>query len=303
MSKKIKIAISIPDSVKHNRYFSFRLKENIQNEISVYNQAKKIFVVSDNEANFRSFCKLLVKWKIINRRLQWIFGENHLVILGDCFDQSEQALECLWLIYSLEEKAKRQNGYVHFILGNCKIMNMSDDWRYIHPKYALNTKSTDPHTALYGGNNELWRWLQTKNIIEKIGEILFVQGRIVFELIKLRLSIKEINEEVRPYYDRVNELFTGPLLALVYNDETSPFGFQSYSKGNISRQQIDEILVYFEAKTIVTGHNIMDQMDNIYDGKIINVSLNQPIINSEALYIRKDKFYRVTMDGKKEQIK
>ncbi len=43
--------------------------------------------------------------------------------------------ECLWLIYSLEEKAKAAGGYVHFILGNHEIMNMQGDFRYVQDKY------------------------------------------------------------------------------------------------------------------------------------------------------------------------
>ena len=43
--------------------------------------------------------------------------------------------EVLWLIYSLEEKAKAAGGYVHYILGNHEIMNMSNDLRYVQNRY------------------------------------------------------------------------------------------------------------------------------------------------------------------------
>src|SRR5688572_12766893 len=121
MKLNVKIALSVPSSIKSDRYFSLRLKESMKGEYSQYIQPKRILVLSNIESNFSSFCKVLIKFGIINKKMQWIFGDNHVVILGDCFDRGDEATECMWLIYSLEEKAKRKKGYVHFILSNNKI--------------------------------------------------------------------------------------------------------------------------------------------------------------------------------------
>ncbi|WP_315816501.1 hypothetical protein [Paraflavitalea speifideaquila] len=54
-------------------------------------------------------------------------------------------------------------------------------------------------TQLYAENSELGKWLRTKNIVEKIGNILYVHGGISRELNQLHLSVTEINQLARPY--------------------------------------------------------------------------------------------------------
>lgn len=301
MSVSYKIRMSLPNVEQSSNGFSFRIKYRSWNEQCEYTQPKKMFIISDIEGNFRSFHKLLMKAKVIDKYFHWIFKDNHLVIVGDCFDRGEEVTECLWLIYSLEEKAKKDKGHVHFILGNHEIMNMNGDWRYVHPKYAQRTNGSA--TALYGGNNELWRWLRTKNIIEKIGDILFVHAGVAIELVQQKLSVNEINDIARPYYTKAGETFTDPTLSLLYGSDTSPFWYRGYYLGTASEEQIDATLNHFKVKTIVTGHTIVSRVDSFYNGKVINVNTNHVSGNSEGLLISRNKFYRVPFIGKKEQIK
>ncbi|OQP44589.1 hypothetical protein A4H97_09480 [Niastella yeongjuensis] len=302
MIKNPKIAISIPGADKSDLYFSFRLKKSVENEPSVYKHSNRIFVISDIEGNFQTFCKLLVRGKVINKYLQWTFSDNHLVILGDCFDRGEQVAECLWLIYSLEEKARRHGGYVHFILGNHEIMNLNGDWRYVHPKYAEETKSKRPQAALYGGNHELWHWLRTKNIIEKIGEYLFVHGGISEDILKLNLSVPEINKRVRPFYTKGNDSFRDPLLEIVFNSECSPFWFRGYYNSGMKEEVIDATLDQFGVKKIITGHTISEKIATYFNGKVINTDTDHSTENSEALLITRKGLYRIYTNDKAEKI-
>jgi hypothetical protein len=301
MITKFKISLKVPN--KEDKYFSFLVKHDLKNEPSEYPLPEKIFVVSDIEGNFRSFYRMLLRNKIVNRYLDWTFGNNHLGVNGDCFDSGDQVVECLWLIYSLEDKAKKNGGYVHFILGNHEIMNMNGDWRYVHPKYAENTKKKRPQLALYDGNSELWRWLRTKNIIEKIGDILFVHAGISEELIKTGASLNSINNYARPYYNNSGELFDNQLLSVIYNSENSPFWFRGYYQDKVTEEQIDASLKHFEVKTIVTGHTIIPQISGFFNGKVINVNTDHAAGRSEGLMIKGRNFFRVTSDGKREKIK
>lgn len=300
LTSKHQIALSVPDQDKPERTFSFSLKQDLRNQPCEYSKPSRILALSDIEGNFQSFRKLLYKYKVIDKHYKWIFKDGHLVIAGDCFDRGEQVMECLWLIYSLEEKAQRNGGYVHFILGNHEIMNLTGDWRYVHPKYAQRENGSS--TALYDGNNELWRWLCTKNIIEKIGDILFVHGGIAKELLKPGIFTAEINKIARPYYTRAEEKFTDPLLSLIYGTETSPFWYRGYYLGTASQEQVDATLKHFNVKTIVTGHTIIGSVESFFDGKVINIDNDHTTDSSEALLISHDKFYRIS-GKKKERIK
>jgi len=263
-----------------------------------------MLVISDIEGNFQPFCMHLIKARIIDKYLEWTFGNGHLVIVGDCFDRGEQVIECLWLIYSLEEKAKKQGGHVHFILGNHEIMNLNSDWRYIHPKYAVKkAASTTPAAALYDGNTELWRWLQTKNIIEKIGDVLFVHGGVSEELLKLNLSVSEINNIARPYYKQAIELFTDSVLHTIFNSDDSPFWYRGYYQQLAKEEQIEATLKHFGVSTIVTGHTVVDKITPFFNGKVINVDTDHAAGNSEALLIVRHRFYRIDNDGKRHRVK
>lgn len=303
MKNTSKISLSLPGTNISGTYFSLRIKSELYNERSIYSNPSKIFALSDIEGNFNSFRRLLLKNRVIDLNYHWTFDDGHLVIVGDCFDRGEQVTECLWLIYSLEEKARKEGGYVHFILGNHEIMNMNGDWRYIHPKYAIASRSHASRTALYGGNNELWRWLRTKNIMEKIGNILFVHGGIAPKFLQLNEAIADINNRIRPFYNRTHELFDVPLLNVVFNSEASPFWYRGYYQQGVSEELIDATLAHFRVDSIVTGHTIVDNVSTYFNGKVINVNTDHAAGNSQALFIKKNRFYKVDMDGKRERIK
>lgn len=296
-----KISVLIPGTNDIPRYFSFKLKKEMYNERCEHLRPGKMVAISDVAGNFQVLCKLLRNTKVIDENFHWIFGDNHLVIIGDCFSQDKEFMECLWLIYSLEEKAKREGGYVHFVLGNHEIMNFNGDWRHLHPRYAKRKSGSS--TALYDGNNELWRWLCTKNVIEKVGDILFVHAGIANELLQLGLSVSQINSLAKLYYTRTNERNTDPIISIIYDTATSPFWYDGYYLGVTSEEQVDATLKHFGVNTIVTGHTMISKIDTFYNGKVVNINTDHTSNSSEALLISKHRYYRITINGTKERIK
>ena len=143
--------------------FTVRLKDQLQNEKSEYRAVNKLMALSDIEGNFGAFRKLLQANGVIDADFNWTFGDGDLVLVGDFCDRGSQVTEVYWLIYSLEEKARAAGGYVHYVLGNHEIMNMSGDLRYLHGKY-LETQLllNEKYESLYDENSELGRWLRTK---------------------------------------------------------------------------------------------------------------------------------------------
>lgn len=303
MMPRFKIDLQVDYPGKPDRYYSLRLKQALKNEPVAYAMPKRLFVIADIEGHFQPFCKQLLKRRIIDKYLQWTFGEGHLVILGDCFvDNDTQAAECLWFIYSLEEQARKEGGYVHFILGNHKIL--TGEWRSSHPRYAeQKTNSRKPITALYNGNTELWHWLQTKNVIEKIGPMLFVHGGIPPAVNSLPHSLAEINDLARANYsDRVSS-FSDPAHALLFTAENSPFYYQGYYDGTATSEQVDATLAKFGVHTIITGHTLKPEATPYFDNKVISVNINPESINAEGLFMMRKRIYRITKEGRREKIK
>jgi hypothetical protein len=224
------------------------------------------------------------------------------VLIGDFFDRGKQVTEVLWLIYDLEEKAKANGGYVHFILGNHEIMNLSGDLRFVPRKYIDNSGLLNKkYVSLYDENSELGRWLRTKNIVEKIGDNLFAHGGISGEINKLNLSIPDINKLSRPYYADSTFNYTDKKLDTIFSD-LGPFWYRGYynTQNKVTTQQIDSTLSKFSVKHIITGHSIVaDTVSVWHNGKVLNTDTHHAEGKSEALLIDNNKYYRVNAEGKK----
>lgn len=290
-----------------DKKFAVTLQKSNTIQPSEYSEVEKLLALSDIEGNFDAFRKLLQRNKIIDDNFNWTFGKGHLVFAGDMFDRGNQVTECLWLLYSLEEKAKSVGGYVHFILGNHEIMNMEGHHQYSAKKYSANAILMGKTlTELYNEGGEIGRWLRTKNIIEKIDNILFLHAGISPEVSKSLLSIDDINKIARPYYGRKIDSTEKDLL-MIYDSRigegyrVSPFWSRAYYKGNkISNNQLDSTLQKFNVRRIVTGHTIVaDTISLHYNKKVINIDTKHKDGKSEALFIEGGCFYRVNSYGKK----
>jgi hypothetical protein len=190
VNQKIRIALSLPGLEHEHNYFTFLLKSDLSRERSNYSQPSKLFAISDINIDFYLLCRILIKTGVMDRHYQWTFGDAHLLVWADQI-RNEDLIKCFWLIYSLEDSAKRKGGYVHVILGNKNILNpIYNKWRLQQPQYA---KGISRNTFLYDGNSELWRWLNTKNFIEKIGNNIYTQLENSYKYFESCTSIEIIN--------------------------------------------------------------------------------------------------------------
>ena len=296
-SISLKVMTDIP-----GKSFNVRLKKKLKGEKSEYSRVKNMVVLSDIEGNFAAFKKLLQATKVIDEDLNWTFGDGNLVLVGDFFDRGLQVTEVLWFIYYLEEKAKAAGGYIHFILGNHEIMNLSGDVRYVQQKYIDNAALINQkYVTLYDENTELGRWLRTKNIVEKIGDIVFTHGGISGIINMMNISIPVINKLARPYYADSTFKFSDPRLDIIYGDP-GPFWYRGYYAQNNPDilLQIDSTLSQFGANHIITGHTIVSDTISVwYNGKLLNTDVHHAGGKSEALLIENGKYYRVNQEGKK----
>lgn len=304
MTLKINIPLRLPDARHPDRCFSFRLQTWLQAPPPyVYTSSAKLFVVSDIKEHFRSFHKLLIKHRIIDRHLQWIFDEGHLVVMGNSFDEKEIATEHLWFLYDLEQKARLQGGYVHFILGSHEIKHINGKWRKEHPPYPSATaKVRSPITALYDANFELRRWLGARNIVERIGNLLLVHGDVFPILYSGYHSIGDINTFARSVYKYLTEASTGELSEVLF----SGGGFYPHSvnlgESSTTKEQVDGLLKKFNVDTIITSHAAQEQVTTSFDGKLVNIPINHATGNPVGLLIKQQKFLHADRQGRQEKI-
>lgn len=283
--------------------FTVQLKKTLRPERAVHKEAPTLFVVSDIEGQYEAFTALLQKGGVIDQRAAWTFGKGHLVVIGDVFDRGGAVTECLWLLYHLEEQAKKAGGYVHYILGNHELMNLSGDYRYVHPRYSeLARQAGVGYSRFYSMDTELGRWLRTKNIIEKIGDHLFVHGGLAPAITRYvdGYPLDSLNDLMRPYYDRPMDSLPEAVAPLF--SSLGPMWYRGYYAAPVVTSiQLDSTLRSFGVKKIVTGHTLMDRITPFFGGKVINVDVPHAEGASEGLLIQKGKYYRVaTRTGKSE---
>lgn len=281
--------------------FPVVLKDRLENEKTEFD-ADKLFVVSDLEGNFRAFRRLLQGNGVIDSAFNWTYGNGHLVLTGDFFDRGDQVTQLLWLIYSLEAKAQAAGGYVHFVLGNHEIMNMSGDVRYVHPKYKDGARiMQEDYMALFSAQSELGRWLRTKNVVEKVGPVLFVHGGISSPLNQAGLAIKRLNNLARPFYDDSLYKYPNGNVELLYSNQ-GPFWYRGYYQGSplATVQQLDSTLSHFGVKHIATGHTVIsDTISLLHGGKLINTDVHHAKGHSWALILEEGKLYRTDALGQR----
>lgn len=301
LNEKSNLELKVPAD-RMGDWFTLHLKKSFQKEKSEYKKVKKQLVISDIEGNFTAFKKLLIVGGVIDENYNWIFGDGHLVLAGDFFDRGNQVTQILWLIYSLEEKAEAAGGYVHFILGNHEIMNLSGDFRYVQQKYFENAALLKKnYNQLYDQQSELGRWLQTKNIVQKVGNVLYAHGGFSSAINNLELSAAGINAKARPFYTDTTFLYPTTEVELLFS-ELGPFWYRGYYWGNVkaTQAQIDSSLHLFHADFIITGHTIVaDTISALFNRKVFNTDVHHAKGHSEALFIDKNRFYRITSSGER----
>jgi hypothetical protein len=180
-------------------------------------------------------------------------------------------------------------------------MNLSNDLRYVQQKYMDNAiLLNEKYETLYDEHTELGRWLRTKNIMEKIGNVLYIHGGISAEINRMNIPVADIDELARPFYADTTYKYPDQRLDIILTD-LGPFWYRGYYTGNkATPQQIDSTLSGFGVKHIVTGHTIVaDTISVWYNGKVMNTDVHHAGGKSEALLIEGKKYYRVNAEGKK----
>lgn len=296
----------VVDNVNRDSFY-VPLKKSLTTDSSIFAMPSRMFVISDIEGNMKAFVELLAKNNVIDKQLNWAYGNGHLVLVGDFMDRGINVTQCLWLIYKLEDEAIAVGGRVHFILGNHEQLNLQGYAEYAKGKYIeVARRYRMPYKSLYSDNTELGRWLRTKNVIEKTGDILFVHGGISKDVAALKIGIGDINRICRGGIDKkeealkddVSTALLGHMGVLWFRGMVQDY--KNYTK--LNDDELKTILMQFGARAIVVGHSIVDNVSADYGGRVIRTDVKHSEVIPQALYIENDKFYCTDNVGRLREI-
>ena len=122
------------------------------------------------------------------------------------------------------------------------------------------------------------------------------------------MTIQDINNEARQNidFDKESPEITDKARYLFGSE--GPFWYRGYFYEMEERYpqtttgDIDNILSYFDVKTIVVGHTGVDRITGYYDNRIINVHVTLDSLTTQALLWENEKFYRITASGEIQPI-
>lgn len=293
-------------------YFKFVINNNIAVPANSYMDNAAIIAISDMESSFYTFRDFLINNKVINKNLDWIFGNGHLVLLGDFVDRDFSATQVLWFIYKLEQAAKEKGGTVHYILGNHELKNMQGNFESASPKYFhIASILQKQQVGLYDSASFIGRWMSSKNTIEQINGILFAHGGMHPGLMEYNTNLNEINNIIRanyyaPYYPKAEK----NLEQLLTSTHSGIAWYRGYFKENITQDKFEKLLATFNASAIVVGHTIQSSVHRRYKGKLVAIDVKHPkdysksfpFQHSEGILIEGNQYYRVLHTGEKKKI-
>lgn len=246
-----------------------------------YQQPEEFVVMSDPHGNWDCLVSTLLMNGVIDQEYRWKYGANHLMILGDVFDRGNDVLPIFWLIYKLEQEAEQAGGRVSFMLGNHEPMVLANDVRYVEKKYAaLSEQVGVDYAAFFGPDTELGRWLGTRNTIEIIGNDLFVHAGLGEAFLEQNLSIPQVNEEMsRGLFmtkEQRNQL--SPLTEFLYGS-VGPIWYRGMVRNDkryypLEPETLDRILDAYGVQRVIVGHTIFPDIVSFYNGKVIDVNVN-----------------------------
>lgn len=292
--------------------FEFRLHKRIKHS---WRQEKpeKTLVVADLHGQLGAFVAFLKGNGVVNDNLNWIYGKNQLVILGDILDRGRNDNGIMWLVYKLEKEAEDAGGRLDFIFGNHEDLVLKDDIRYVHEGHLIfSAKAGIPYTELYGPHSELGRWIRDSYLILIVGDDLFVHAGLGPKIVERRYKVGEINElgwryiglpsEKKEKLNKRNELLFGNDGPLWYR------GMVSYAErySPIQSEELDKVLKYYNVKRAIVGHTEIDEIDWRYNGKIIPINVrhyrNFEKNRSAGLLIEGNNYFSVNYTGDKTQL-
>ena len=276
--------------------FAVNLHRDLTIPAARYEIPEKLLAISDPHGDFVPFVSVLQGNGVIDEQLDWSFGRNHLMVLGDVSDRGDDPTALYWLIYKLEEQARVAGGCLHFLLGNHEVMVSQNDLRYTAKKFQAVAQSAGmEYYKLWGYQTELGRWINSRNQIEVIGDNLFVHAGISPQMAAFDLKIEQINDTIRKYIALDRKAATNSPAASLIMGTNGTLWYRGLiqHKEDMNGSVVDGILDRFEVKRIVVGHTMIENVTAYFNGRVVDVNVN----NMRNMTRLKSRGVMITPDG------
>jgi hypothetical protein len=272
-----------------------------QEEIN-FTTTGQVVALSDVHGQYLVTLKLLREHRIIDDNNNWIFGNGHLVLVGDIFDRGDQVTELLWLFHKLERQAPKSGGRVHVLLGNHELMVLTGDLRYVHKKYRYTMAVMKlPLNEIFSEESYLGAWLRSRPLAITINDMAFVHGGFSELLLNKTNSLATINRLGQQSIDaNPDEIGQDSLLQFMGTID-GPLWYRGYfDKEQVGKRNVDNILKKLNKNHIIVGHTSHEAIVSLFGNKVIGVDSSIKFGKRGEILIRdRGVFYRGTVQGER----
>lgn len=245
---------------------------------SVLPRADRIIAIGDVHGDVERLLECLYATKIIDTNGVWIAEPRDTIVVqvGDQIDSLTRVgnpnwerlpdYEVIYFMDKLDRQARLHGGRVISLIGNHEIMNTLGDFSYV------STKSRDDlRYERFRPGGSIATLLSHKCVIVKIGTMLFVHGGILPGHVEMfNSNIHMANDIIRKYLR--NDTLTDHEQHVLQNGIVGDNGivwtrvFASVSDD--VHTMLERVLEMTGCKAICTGHNTLDNITPMYDGKL-----------------------------------
>ena len=132
--------------------------------------------VGDIHGAYPAFVRLLQGVGLIDESLTWTGGSSHLVSLGDFLDRGPESRKAMDLLMRLQDEAAQSGGYVHVLLGNHEMMNLTGDLRYVSAAERMALADMGGHRTAFARQSHYGSWLLSLPVMIRINDSIYAHG-------------------------------------------------------------------------------------------------------------------------------
>lgn len=210
--------------------------------------AKRIVAVGDLHADLPQTLAVLQLAGVVDAAGNWSGGDTTLVQTGDLTDRGPDSLEVIQLLDQLQRQAPEQGGTVISLLGNHEMMNLTGDWRYVHPGDVQDFGSVQVRIAAFSPGGALSQTLRARDAIAEVDGIVFVHGGVSAAVATAAGSTAAIAAQVRAALSG-----SGPTAIL---GPEGPLWYRGHLQAPepVACAELETVLGLLGARRMVVGH-------------------------------------------------
>lgn len=263
----------------------------------------RLLIASDFEGEFDAFTTLMQAHGVIDADWHWNFGDGRVVLVGDMVDRGRNVVPLLWLVYRLEAEAAAAGGGMHYVLGNHEQKLLTGRISDAHEKYTgtLRLLDTAP-AALWNERSELGRWLRSKPVLLKVGDLLFMHGGLSPEVLALRPTLTEVDAHAAAVFATPPADIADARARAVLWDRTGVLWYRGLAMAlegmpRADTAHLDAVRRHFGVNRLAIGHTLARAVGQDYDGKLLRIDVHHASGTTEGVLIENGETWRIDAAG------